>query len=82
MDSSGKKLQSEYVTVTDGDNQQYVVLEVIHLEDGTEQQVTVMAPEYMEEDEQGKHKVYIIKCISILLLRKKQKFSHIKHLTY
>ncbi|PZC72595.1 hypothetical protein B5X24_HaOG210901 [Helicoverpa armigera] len=44
--------RGELVTVTDGDGQQYVVLEVIQLEDGTEQQVAVVAPDYMEEDAQ------------------------------
>lgn len=40
-----------YVTVADGDGQQYVVLEVIQLEDGTEQQVAVVAPDYVEEEQ-------------------------------
>ncbi|KAI8431174.1 hypothetical protein MSG28_001213 [Choristoneura fumiferana] len=44
--------RGELVTVADGDGQQYVVLEVIQLEDGTEQHVAVVAPDYMEcEDE-------------------------------
>ena len=45
--------RGELVTVADGDGHQYVVLEVIQLEDGTEQQVAVVAPDYMEEDEPG-----------------------------
>lgn len=46
--------RGELVTVGDGDGQQYVVLEVIQLEDGTEQQVAVVAPEYnMDEEEVG-----------------------------
>ncbi|XP_047544019.1 transcriptional repressor CTCF-like isoform X1 [Vanessa atalanta] len=44
--------RGELVTVADGEGQQYVVLEVIQLEDGTEQQVAVVAPDYMEEEEQ------------------------------
>ncbi|XP_032526685.2 transcriptional repressor CTCF-like isoform X1 [Danaus plexippus] len=43
--------RGELVTVADGDGQQYVVLEVIQLEDGTEQQVAVVAPEFMEEEQ-------------------------------
>ncbi|XP_050361341.1 transcriptional repressor CTCF-like isoform X2 [Nymphalis io] len=43
--------RGELVTVADGEGQQYVVLEVIQLEDGTEQQVAVVAPDYMEEEE-------------------------------
>lgn len=48
--------RGELVTVADGDGQQYVVLEVIQLEDGTEQQVAVVAPDYIEvedEEEEG-----------------------------
>ncbi|CAH2103286.1 unnamed protein product [Euphydryas editha] len=44
--------RGELVTVADGEGQQYVVLEVIQLEDGTEQQVAVVAPDYIEEEEQ------------------------------
>lgn len=44
--------RGEYVTVADGDGQQYVVLEVIQLEDGSEQQVAVVAPNYIEEEEE------------------------------
>ncbi|XP_059055082.1 transcriptional repressor CTCF-like [Achroia grisella] len=42
--------RGEVVTVTHGDGQQYVVLEVIQLEDGTEQQVTVDAPDFTDEE--------------------------------
>lgn len=52
--SKNKLKRGELVTVADGDGQQYVVLEVIQLEDGTEQQVAVVAPEFMEEDETGR----------------------------
>lgn len=45
--------RGELVTVADGDGQQYVVLEVIQLEDGTEQQVAVVAPEFIDEEEAG-----------------------------
>ncbi|CAH0577745.1 unnamed protein product [Chrysodeixis includens] len=44
--------RGELVTVADGDGQQYVVLEVIQLEDGTEQQVAVVAPEFIDPDDQ------------------------------
>ncbi|CAG9558094.1 unnamed protein product [Danaus chrysippus] len=44
--------RGELVTVADGNGQQYVVLEVIQLEDGTEQQVAVVAPEFMEEEQE------------------------------
>ncbi|XP_045458607.1 transcriptional repressor CTCF-like [Melitaea cinxia] len=44
--------RGELVTVADGEGQQYVVLEVIQLEDGTEQQVAVVAPDFVEEEEQ------------------------------
>lgn len=43
----------ELVTVADGEGQQYVVLEVIQLEDGSEQQVAVVAPDFVEEEKQG-----------------------------
>ncbi|CAH2035601.1 unnamed protein product, partial [Iphiclides podalirius] len=53
VEITNKELKrGEYVTVADGDGQQYVVLEVIQLEDGTEQQVAVVAPDYVEEEEQ------------------------------
>ncbi|RVE49604.1 hypothetical protein evm_005736 [Chilo suppressalis] len=42
--------RGELVTVADGDHHQYVVLEVIQLEDGTEQ-VAVVAPDYVEDQE-------------------------------
>ncbi|XP_052751381.1 transcriptional repressor CTCF-like isoform X2 [Galleria mellonella] len=42
--------RGEVVTVTHGDGQQYVVLEVIQLEDGTEQQVAVVAPDFIDEE--------------------------------
>lgn len=45
--------RGEVVTVGETGDQQYVVLEVIQLEDGTEQQIAVVAPQYGEEDEQG-----------------------------
>lgn len=41
--------RGELVTVADSDGQQYVVLEVIQLEDGTEQQIAMVTPEIMEE---------------------------------
>ncbi|CAK1588394.1 unnamed protein product [Parnassius mnemosyne] len=44
--------RGEFVTVADGDGQQYVVLEVIQLEDGTEQQVAVVTRNYIEEEDQ------------------------------
>ncbi|XP_049885262.1 transcriptional repressor CTCF-like [Pectinophora gossypiella] len=44
--------RGELVTVADGNGQQYVVLEVIQLEDGTEQHVAVVAPDYVEEQEE------------------------------
>lgn len=50
--SNNELKRGELVTVADGDGQQYVVLEVIQLEDGTEQQVAVVAPDYLDEDEQ------------------------------
>lgn len=50
--------RGELVTVADGDGQQYVVLEVIQLEDGTEQQVAVVAPDYVEEEEAGNYVIY------------------------
>ncbi|XP_022832847.1 uncharacterized protein LOC111360828 isoform X2 [Spodoptera litura] len=50
--SNNELKRGELVTVSDGDGQQYVVLEVIQLEDGTEQQVAVVAPDYIDEDEQ------------------------------
>lgn len=42
--------RGELVAVTDGDHQQYVVLEVIQLEDGSEHQVAVVAPDFMEDE--------------------------------
>ncbi|XP_026741535.1 transcriptional repressor CTCFL-like [Trichoplusia ni] len=45
--------RGELVTVADGDGQQYVVLEVIQLEDGTEQQVAVVAPEFIDPEDEG-----------------------------
>lgn len=45
--------RGELVTVADGDGQQYVVLEVITLEDGTEQHVAVVAPDMLEEEPDG-----------------------------
>lgn len=51
--------RGELVTVADGDGQQYVVLEVIQLEDGSEQQVAVVAPEFIDpEDEGGMYNFY------------------------
>ncbi|KAG6456307.1 transcriptional repressor CTCF isoform X2 [Manduca sexta] len=44
--------RGELVTVADSDGQQYVVLEVIQLEDGTEQQVAVMPPDFLDEDDE------------------------------
>lgn len=52
--------RGELVTVADGDGQQYVVLEVIQLEDGTEQQVAVVAPEFMEEEQGWYNTVYYL----------------------
>ncbi|XP_063546922.1 transcriptional repressor CTCF-like isoform X1 [Cydia strobilella] len=49
--TSNELRRGELVTVADGDGQQYVVLEVIQLEDGTEQHVAVVAPEYIECEE-------------------------------
>lgn len=49
--TSNELKRGELVTVADGDGQQYVVLEVIQLEDGTEQQVAVVAPDFMDADE-------------------------------
>lgn len=45
--------RGELVSVNDGDHQQYVVLEVIQLEDGSEHQVAVVTPDFMYE-QQGK----------------------------
>ncbi|XP_063837493.1 transcriptional repressor CTCF-like [Ostrinia nubilalis] len=48
--SSNDLRRGELVSVED-DNQQYVVLEVIQLEDGTEHQVAVVPPEFIYEQE-------------------------------
>lgn len=57
--------RGELVTVADGDGQQYVVLEVIQLEDGTEQQVAVVAPEFMEEEQGWYNTIYTILSVFI-----------------
>ncbi|KAJ0183963.1 hypothetical protein K1T71_000386 [Dendrolimus kikuchii] len=44
--------RGELVTVADSDGQQYVVLEVIQLEDGTEEQVAMVAPGMLEDEEE------------------------------
>ncbi|XP_013199483.2 transcriptional repressor CTCF isoform X2 [Amyelois transitella] len=44
--------RGEIVPVSDGDGEQYVFLEVIQLEDGSEQQVALVAPDYMEEEQE------------------------------
>ncbi|XP_045510311.1 transcriptional repressor CTCFL-like isoform X2 [Colias croceus] len=53
LELSNSDLQrGELVTMADGEGQQYVVLEVIQLEDGSEQQVAVVAPDFMEEHQE------------------------------
>ncbi|XP_072930939.1 uncharacterized protein [Epargyreus clarus] len=63
--------RGELVTVGDSGDQQYVVLEVIQLEDGTEQQIAVVAPQYTEEEEQEEesYEIYDDKKEPIILNR-------------
>ncbi|XP_053624196.1 transcriptional repressor CTCF-like isoform X2 [Plodia interpunctella] len=65
--------RGELVTVANGDGEQYVFLEVIQLEDGTEQQVAVVAPDYIdeepeeeaeEEEEEEEHEVKDVKIVA------------------
>lgn len=51
LDLNNELKHGELVTVADGEGQQYVVLEVIQLEDGSEQQVAVVAPEFIDEEQ-------------------------------
>lgn len=44
--------RGELVTVEDGEGQQYVVLEVIQLEDGTEHQIAVVTPDMLQEEQE------------------------------
>lgn len=57
--------RGEFVTVADSDGQQYVVLEVIQLEDGTEKQVTVLAGGGIMEDEEDQGKALYDACYAI-----------------
>ncbi|CAH0716329.1 unnamed protein product, partial [Brenthis ino] len=52
LDLNNELKRGELVTVADGEGQQYVVLEVIQLEDGSEQQVAVVAPDFIEEQDE------------------------------
>lgn len=56
LDLNNELKRGELVTVADGEGQQYVVLEVIQLEDGSEQQVAVVTPDFIHE--QGMHCYY------------------------
>lgn len=51
LDLNSELKRGELVTVADGEGQQYVVLEVIQLEDGSEQQVAVVAPDFIDEEQ-------------------------------
>lgn len=64
LDLNSELKRGELVTVADGEGQQYVVLEVIQLEDGSEQQVAVVAPDFIDE-EQGTYISHFVRELTI-----------------
>ncbi|KAL0851884.1 hypothetical protein ABMA28_000177 [Loxostege sticticalis] len=68
--------RGELVSVNDGDHQQYVVLEVIQLEDGSEHQVAVVTPDFMyeqqEEDEEEEEPAPVVRRKAIKETRPKK----------